>query len=232
MFEKREQLMKKQTFILCAVLLFSAGRLVSQETGVKFGFVRSQASVSRDIPEITWGSIHDISTGVYFSMDIIGGQWGLQAEVNFPIKGFDARETDRGEEISTEYKISYIEVPVLIYWRPHFKGKARPGLLIGPYFGFPRKVVEVLNAFGETEKRELDDNLEGRDNGIVFGGNVKYSTGSIVVLLDVRFSLGLNNISKDIEAVAYEFEEDDWIKNRAITVSLGVGFDLARKSGR
>jgi len=216
-------------YVFCVFLLSSAGRLESQEPGVKFGLVRSQASVSREVPGITWGSINVFSPGLYISRDIFGGQWGLQAEVNFPTKGFDARETDQGEEVSSKYKISYIELPVLIYWKLPLKGRVTPGLFLGPYFGIPQKAMEVQTAFGETEKRELRDNLKNLDVGIVLGVNVRYGLGSMVLMLDVRYSLGLSNISQNIEAVAYEFQEGDGIKNGALAVSLGVGFDLAKR---
>jgi len=44
------------------------------------------------------------------------------------------------------------------------------------------------------------------------------------LLLSVRYSLGLVNISKNIMDMSYDFQENDTIKNRAFTLSLGVGF--------
>ena len=223
--------MKRQLFVsavLSAGLLLFSGRLECQEPGVKFGFARAHGDISRSIPGITWGPIHEFSFGLYFSLDIVGGQLGLQPEVNFLNKGFDALETDQGEEVSSKYKIRYIEVPVLVYWKLPLKGSLRPGFFCGPYFGFATRVMEVQTAFGETEKRELGDNLKGRDFGLVFGGNIRYGLGAVVLMLDIRYSLGLNNISQDITAIAYEFQEGDKIKNRVLTVGLGIGFDLGK----
>jgi len=214
--------------VFCVFLLSSAGQLESQEQGLKFGFVRSQAAVSREIPGMTWGSINVFSPGLYFSRNIFGGQWGLQAEVNFSTKGFDARETDQGEEVSSKYKISYIEIPILLYWKLPLKGRIMPGLFFGPYLGHAQKVMEIQTAFGETEKRELGENLKNLDIGLILGVNIRYGLGAMVLMSDIRYSLGLNNISKDIEAVAYEFQEGDGIKNGALTLSLGVGFDLTK----
>lgn len=195
---------------------------------MKFGFVHARADLSRGIPGITWGPIHEFSAGLYLSMDIVGGQLGLQPEVNFLAKGFDALENDQGEDVSSKYKISYIEIPVLVYWKLPLKGRLRPGIFFGPYFGFATKVMEIQTAFGEIEKRELGENLKGRDFGLIFGGNVRYGLGSVVLMLDIRYTLGLNNISKDITAVAYEFQESDKIKNRALTMGLGIGFDFGK----
>lgn len=223
--------MKKRFFLMCVlggVLFLNGNQLECQEPGVKFGFVHARADISSGIPGITWGPIHEFSAGLYLSMDIVGGQLGLQPEVNFLAKGFDALENDQGEGVSSKYKISYIEIPVLVYWKLPLKGRLRPGIFFGPYFGFATKVMEIQTAFGEIEKRELGENLKGRDFGLIFGGNVRYGLGSVVLMLDIRYTLGLNNISKDITAVAYEFQESDKIKNRALTMGLGIGFDLGK----
>jgi hypothetical protein len=213
--------------ILCVVLLFPGNPLDGQELGAKFGLTRSHANISQEIPEITFQSINTFSAGIFLSIDLIGGQLGLQPEVNYTVKGFDAIEMDQGEEISSKYKISYIEVPVLVYYKAPLKGRIKPSIFFGPYVGFAQKVTEIQSAFGETEKRELGDNLKGQDFGLMFGGNVRYRVGSLNLLLDIRYSLGLNNISQDIMDVAYEFQDDDTIMNRALVLSLGVGFNLS-----
>ena len=194
------------------------------EWGIKTGIVRSKADFSIDLPYLTVESLNTFSVGTYISYFFLWDQLGIQPEVHYSIKGFDIVEQDRGQEISSQYRISYIEVPVLISYKFPLKGHIKPGLVFGPYFGFAQKVEEIQTAFGSTEKRELDDNLKKTDVGLVFGGNVRYRLGPVNVLLSVRYNLGLVNISKNIMDVAYDFGEDDWIKNRALTVSLGVAF--------
>ena len=212
--------------LVCVVLVFSGNLLNSQELGAKFGLARSHADISQDIPGITYGSMNDMAAGISLSIDIIGGQLGLQPEVNYIIKGFDVREMDQGEEISSKYKISYIEVPVLVYYKAPLKGKFIPGVFFGPYVGFAQKVTEVQTAFGETEKRDVGDNLKEQDFGLIFGGNVRYGGGSFRLMLDVRYSIGIKNVAQDIEKIAYEYREDDTIKNRSLVVSLGIAFNL------
>jgi hypothetical protein len=214
--------------LLCFILLFSGNPLGSQELGAKFGLARSRADISQQIPGITYQSMNDFSAGIFLSLDIIGGQLGLQPEINYIVKGFDVREMDQDEEISSKYKISYIEVPVLVYYKAPLKGKIKPGVFIGPYVGFAQKVTEAQTAFGETEKRDLGDNLKGQDFGLLFGGNVRYRAGSLNLMLDIRYSIGFNNVSQNIMEVAYEFREDDTIKNRSLVMSLGVAFNLGK----
>jgi hypothetical protein len=225
--QRRLNMNRRSPFLLllCVVFLVLGNPLESQEVGAKFGLTRSHADISQEIPGVTFQSLTDFSAGIFLSIDIIGGQLGLQPEVNYIVKGFDAKETDQGEEVSSKYKISYIEVPMLIYYKAPFKGKIKPGVFFGPYVGFAQKATEVQTALGDTEKRDVGDNLKGQDFGLIFGGNVRCRVGSLNLMLDIRYSIGLNNISQDILDVAYEFQEDDTIKNRSLVVSLGVGFN-------
>jgi hypothetical protein len=84
----------------------------------------------------------------------------------------------------------------------------------------------VQTIFGSTEERELGDNLKETDIGMVFGGNVRYRLGRLILILSVRYNLGLVTISKNIQEVAYDFQSSDTIKNRAWSVRLGIGFNL------
>lgn len=212
--------------VLIALHLLVGNRIFAShwEWGFKSGIVRSKAGFSRDIPYITLDSLDAFSVGSYISFFFFGDQLGIQPEINYSVKGFDAVEEDLGEEISSKYKISYFEIPVLIAYRFPLRGSMKPGLVFGPYFGFAHKVMEVQTAFGQTEKRELDDNLQKTDIGLVFGGNIRYRLGSLNVLLSVRYTLGLANISKRIGEVSYDFRENDTIKNRSLTVSVGIAF--------
>lgn len=60
----------------------------------------------------------------------------------------------------------------------------------------------------------------------MFGGNVRCSLGFVNVILAARYNLGLVNISKDIMEVSWDFRSHDTIKNRALTVMIGLAFNL------
>jgi hypothetical protein len=216
----------QKTLVLSAVIVLVGCQIFASqwEWGLKAGIVRSKAGLPQDIPNITIGPLNELSLGSYLSYFFIKDQLGIQPEIHYSVKGFDVLEEDRGQEISSQYKISYFEIPVLISYKFPLRGRIRPGLVFGPYLGFAQKVREVQTAFGNTETRELDDNLKKTDVGLVFGGNVRYRLGSMNILLSVRYSLGLVNISKDIQEVSYDFQDSDTIKNRAFTISLGVAF--------
>lgn len=223
--------MKKTVFVLCVLCVFILGpgnRLFAfeMEWGLTAGMIRSHSDISRDLPGISWGPIKEFSYGSYLALFFIGDQFGLQPEIHYSIKGFDTRETDQGQDISSKYKISYIEIPLLLSYKLPLRGRLKPGVVIGPYFGFARKVKEVQTIFGSTEERELGDNLKETDIGMVFGGSVRYRLGRVILILTARYSLGLVTISQNIQEVAYDFQSDDTIKNRAWSVRLGIGFNL------
>jgi len=194
------------------------------EWGLKTGIIQSKAGFSYDLPYVKIESLNAFSVGAFLSSFFIKNQLGIQPEIHYAVKGFDVVEEDLGQEISSKYKISYIEIPVLIAYRFPLKGRLTPGLVLGPYLGFVHNVIEVQTAFGNTEKRELDDNLKKTDFGLVFGANVRYRFGSMNVLLSARYNLGFVNISRNIMEVSYDFRDNDTIKNRALTISLGVTF--------
>ena len=216
----------RNALALGVFLLLAGNRVLASQSewGLKTGIIRSKANFSYDLPYIDIETLNAFSVGAFFSSFFVKNQLGIQPEIHYSIKGFDVVEEDLGQEISSKYKISYIEIPVLIAYKFPLRGRLKPGLVLGPYLGFAHKVMEVQTAFGSTEKRDLDDNLKKTDFGLVFGANVRYRLGFVNVLLSLRYSLGLVNISRNIMEVSYDFGEDDTIKNRALTVSLGIAF--------
>jgi hypothetical protein len=227
---------KKERLILWFFLIFllSGFRLYSHELGIglKTGWSQSKADIIRVLPGMTFAPLNEYSFGTFLSFSLIGDRVFFQPEINYSRKGFVTLETDRHQEIDSRYRIAYIEIPLLIGYIVPLKGRLRPGLFFGPYFGFALRAVEVQTVFGQTEKRELGDNLEENDAGIVFGVNLRYRMGKASLILDVRYGLGFVNISKDITEVSYDFSENDTLKNRALTVSLGIGFNLAKQEVR
>lgn len=213
----------KSMMIAVLLLLLGVHAFASRwDWGVLAGVVRSESVFSADIPYAAVGPLNAFSLGVFSSYLFIADQLGIQPEIHYTVEGFDILEEDLGEKISSKYNISYLKIPVLVSYRFPLKGRIRPGLVFGPYWGIAHKVSEVQTAYGNKEKRELEDNLKNSDVGLVLGGNVRHRLGALDILLSVRYYFGLSNISKNIQEVAYDFQEDDTIKNRAFSISLGI----------
>jgi len=208
--------------------LFAGQELLARdiEWGLKTGITRSRAILSQDLPGATITPLNTFSFGSHFAIYFVKGWLGLQPEIHLSIKGFDMLETDQGREISSKYKISYIKIPLLISIKAPMAGRLKPGMVIGPYVGFAHKVTEIQSAFGETEERDVGDNLKKTDFGILLGGNIRYEMGKLTLFLGARYSIGLVSISKDIQVVAYDFDSNDTIKNRALSIMFGIALNI------
>ena len=223
--------MKRTTAILsmtALLMLLPAGKLFpfGLELGLKGGIVRAQAEISRDLDGATWGPLSEAGFGAHAAVFFIADQFGFQPEILFTVKGFDMLETDQGQQVSSKYKISYVEIPLLLVYKLPLRGRIKPGVAAGPYFGIAQKVREVQTAFGVTEERELGENLMETDAGLVFEGNVRYELGLLTVAAAVRYSFGFDSISSNIRDASWDFHSGDTIKNRALTVMLGIGFNI------
>ena len=99
-------------------------------------------------------------------------------------------------------------------------------LLAGFYIGIPGKVWEIQTVDGQTEKRQLGDNLKETDAGTVIGLDLKYRLKRISLVLAARYQHGLTNISRNIQAVSHDFDAGDTIKNRSFSLMLGLALNL------
>ena len=112
---------------------------------------------------------------------------------------------------SMEVRIHYLEIPLLLkIGVPIEDASVKPYFLVGPALAI--KVSESIKEGGEEE---TEDKAEGFDAGVVFGGGIEFGRVSV----GVRYDLGFMNISKGEGE-----DEGDEVKNRAISVLLGVKF--------
>jgi hypothetical protein len=118
-----------------------------------------------------------------------------------------------------EYKnfYRYIHVPVLAKVRLIKKGKFMPILFAGP------AVDVLLSAHNKTYKNgELNNDfdikpfLKSTNLSLVFGGGLEFMMNKLMLVLDIRYDMGLADIS--------EFAGDDTLKTRALMFMVGVGF--------
>ena len=104
-----------------------------------------------------------------------------------------------------------VDVPVLLVARMNREGRVRPLLFAGPYFAFISKATQRVD---EVET-DIKDQLTGTDSGVVFGAGLDIAAGRGAVLIDVRYALGLKDIS---ESSTTTFKSRTWM------FSLGYRF--------
>ena len=225
-----------KSFRIAAACLFmtvflGTGQAADEQTEIGFlgGFQLSKANLPESYLSMSYDTLAEFSFGIHLSSFFLKGRFGLRPEINYLTRGIKTRESAQGREVISRYKTSYVEIPILLIYRIPLVGRIEVRPLFGPYIGIPLKSKELQTAFGETNKRELGDNLKNPDIGLVLGMQMGYLMDKILMFLDVRFNLGILNISKDIQKVSYDFSQEDGFRNRSLSLSIGFAFNLSQK---
>ena len=197
------------------------------EMGFLGGFQLSRANLPESYMSMSYDTLAELSFGFHLSTFFLKGRFGLHPEINYLSRGIKTRESALGQEVTSRYTISYLEIPVLLIYRISLGGRIEARPLLGPYIGIPLKSKEIQTAGGQTNKRDLGDNLKNPDIGLVLGMQMGFLMDRTLLFLDVRFNLGFLNISKNIQDVSYDFNEEDVFRNRSLSMSIGFAFNLS-----
>ena len=153
----------------------------------------------------------------------ISDVFSVQPEVLYTQKG--TKDTEDGIDLT--FKLNYIEIPVLLKARiSSAEGGVLPSVYAGPVFAFETKCEVEGSDGGVSATVECNDEellgLETKsvDFGVALGAGVSIPAGSVVIVGDARYTLGLSDINDTAE-----FEELD-VKNRTWSVLVGVGIPL------
>ncbi len=231
--------MKKAIYLIA--FIFSLGALQAQTyLGPKVGLNLSTHGLSDALDDAYETSIRlGFSFGAAAELSL-GGRMGLQIEGLFVQKGAKYEEFDpylisdgngNQEMAYLEFteKLNYLEFPVLLKY--NLRGKEVGGYFIaGPSFGFGMSGTGSGSYKGETQDFPFDDfdiNFgSGRndqytsfDFSLAFGGGAFFELYTGKIVADVRFNLGLSNISNADSS-------QNSIKNRSIMISFGYLYPL------
>ncbi len=207
----------KKVMVACAILALSmfssiviAGEVGEIHYGIKGGVGLAKA----------WGD--DVSDDAKFKLGAnIGAfmnyrlheMFVVQPEVFYAMKGWE--EEPEGLDAIT-VKMDYVDIDVLAKLTVPMEGMVKPCVFVGPYLG-----INVAATWEVGDESEDIDNAKSTDFGVVMGGGVDFELeNGILIILDVRYSLGLTNI---FEAAEGEDEEPN-VKNNSIIFMGGVAF--------
>lgn len=142
--------------------------------------------------------------GLFVSKAINDGV-GVRVEGLFSQKGVKFEDgNDEGK-----YKLTYLDVPVLLTFGPSSSTGARFNFFTGPQISF--KLNDKFEVNGVDFSDENDNNVKSTDFAWVLGAGVE--SGRFTA--DARYALGLTNISGDSN-------DSDKPKNRVFSVMVGV----------
>jgi hypothetical protein len=196
----------KQPVILGALLLVMASPAAAQQ-GTAFG-----ARVGVNFANLSFDPDQDVDTSSRTAITVggfatipINPRFAFQPELLYSEQG--AKAVDELGSAGT-FKINYVIVPLLANIGLS-GGPNRVSLLVGPQVGFRTSA----KAKAEDSEIDLDEDIESTDFGLVAG--IAANISNFVV--DARYTHGLSNMN------AHD-DEDQKIKNRVFTISVGISF--------
>ncbi len=139
----------------------------------------------------------------------ISKMFAIQPEVLYSMKGSKAEGTLFGETIKLQFNLSYLEFPVLAKLRIPTRGNVKPNIFAGPSLAIKLSGKSKTEYAGESEEEDIEA-MKDTDFGLIIGAGVDF--GKLTV--DLRYNLGLTKIP----------EEDDDVKNKAISLMIGYSF--------
>ncbi len=210
---------------LLAVVLLCGGSLsTALAQGVSLGVVGglNQSSASSDIDQDLLLTRTGFNVGAVLAFES-ASPVGFQLGASYTAKGFDL-ETGT-PDVSGRVKITYVEVPLLVVTTIP-TGPAisvSPRIFGGGAVGFKTGCDVVASGMGTSVSIPCDAGggtlLKTVDVGAMFGGGLMIGAGSVSVVLDAAYTLGLVNID--------DTGGPDKLKNKNLSFSIGVVFPLS-----
>lgn len=214
-------MMNKKIFLiigLCLVTLFLIAE-ADMRYGVKAGLnIANVSGDNDDDNEVQF----DFALGGFLEFQV-NPNVSIQPELLYTRKGSYYEESltyvEDGysirEEIESTLNLDYIQIPVLVKYKPanNFNLFAGPalGLLMTAEGEDDLKATIDGVTISDSDTYDIKDQCNTTEIALVFGGEYNYQQ----FVIDVRYDLGLTNI----------YDSDDFeIFNRVFTLSLGYKF--------
>ena len=179
--------MKRKTTIailvtLIAFVMISPAHAVPPAFGIKgdVGLTNLTGDVTGNKSMLSFG-------GGFLFQYMASPQFAIQPEAAFVLKG--AKEDNPGGP-EEKLKLTYVEIPVLVKFKPKMNGSIQPAIFAGPALGI------LVSA--KAASVDVKDQFKSTDFGAVFGAGIELAAGAKgKVSFDARYALGLSNILKD-----------------------------------
>ncbi len=138
---------------------------------------------------------------------------GIQPELLFHRKG----TTDTEGSVDITWNLDYIEIPILFKVAFPTEGTIVPSFILGPALAFNLDSTLKGEEGGLEVEVDMSDITSSMDLGLVGGFNIDFDVGSVIIVLDLRYTLGLMTIDEEGEAS---------VKNNSFSFMAGVALPL------
>jgi hypothetical protein len=186
--------MKYLTLGLVLVLMSGAiAQEMEENIGFKGGGIKvgmAFASLSTNVPEFKEaGSATGFTIGAFGTYNITPAL-AIQPEVLYVRKGLG----DADLLTSEGFRLSYLEIPLLVKYDLVRTGKTIPRLYLGPAAGVLLGADLYYHGLFTDYSHDVKDGMKSVDFCLVFGGEVEVTSVRIGrLMLDVRYSLSLSS---------------------------------------
>jgi hypothetical protein len=221
----------KNKWIITVAFLILAG-FSAQAQGISFG-LRGGFDLQNINGKDFDGAALDLSLVPRFNAGVVveipvAPDFFIQPGVLFSTKGAKANDVLFGQNLSLEYNLGYIEVPISFLYKPVL-GNGRFLLGFGPYLGYgiTGKVEYTINNTTTTEDIEYTKEYAGllpefnKFKPLDFGANVFFGyelAGGLSFQINTQ--LGLAEINAENTSISSEAS----FKNTGFGISLGYRF--------
>jgi len=197
-------------FLLCVNPL-------SAQVGLKGGInISTLSQKGADLVSVSWEPAIGFTVGACYTIDV-NEYLAFQPELYYSKKGGKLEGSILGVLASKSLAIHYLELPLLLKLKFPTQGSINPNLFVGPYVSLKLSDKGEIKVLGIELEEELIK-IRGSDFGLVFGGGIDFKVRDAVVILDIRYDLGLVNVAEPVLGIENE------MKNRSLILMVGYGF--------
>jgi len=218
--------MKKASLIFLSVLLLAAfvprpaAAEVTFDLGIKGG-VSLANTVERYDGEILFPTTSSFISPVFggFVAINLSDVFTLQPEVHYLVNGGNWESEFGGIVQRWKHTFRYLHVPLLAKVHLIPKGKAIPILFAGPAVNLLLSTNDKYWEDGVLIYDEpFEEPLKKMSLSAVVGGGVEFKMDTLLVVLEIRYNLGLTNLIIDPGKINWS------LKTKALMIMAGVGF--------
>ncbi len=187
---------------------------------IKFGIKEGLNLSTQSELGMLWDN-NDIKTGFTLGATIdyrFHSVISLQTELNYKTEGsaYEVKETSGKKGININY--DYYNIPLLLKARLNEQlGLSETWLVSfygGPYYSYLNKSESEIEVNGITTVTDIEDDANESDYGMIFGGEVSKVFSKGELFFDLRYEMGLNDISV--------IDKD--LRNKVIGIGIGYRF--------
>lgn len=195
--------MKKMLSVCSVILLFS---LFANAQHTSFGL---KAGINASSVDIEGGEDYDSKVGIH-----VGGLAHIHITRHFAFQPELVYSMQGGKDGDNKLKLNYLNIPLLAQYMTLDGFRFQTG----PQIGF---LTSAKTESGDVEV-DIKDQLESVDFSWTFGAGYLFP-GTSGIGVDVRYNLGLSNISED---------DDFEAKNRVFQIGVFYQFNKAQQTRR